>query len=819
MSSQGAGCDEVVSCEGISKTECAQEVNAALTTSNRVVCLESGQTYTLSCDDSRENYNGEAYLLHINNVYNVTLKSTGDKAAVLQVEYADSSCGTFSLERSKVVTLEGLEIDANRSTSSLVRFLNSSTSWMTLEVAEDSSYNSYSFHGFDNDRAWLSRIESMKPVERRPGEGEGRWRYVIDSNYYTWKGKKACTVTSWDEDTRVLNITNADYDFAEFQENIEYGRLFVIRNEDYGANGVHVFRSENVTLRRLDFFTAPGMTYWAHLTHNLEIDQCSLQKRGDRPFSGASDGAMLISLTGHVALTNSLIEGHQDDSVNVRHSVEYITYIHPTNRSNLTFDMHFAPVLPYSTGQVIRFFNKTTFEIQHETTVTTAECGETADRVQEREQCAGSDGQFHQCCYWGWGETRLFLADPLPASVTTDSIAFIPEFTPDHILIHNNTLREARGKGVVLTTGKGTAAITDNIVDSTTKSAVLVANGPVGETYDQGPFAQDVVVAGNTITVEYEVSEESAAYNTLGYIVERPNVEGAYTVEAPIQFAAIFPGEEDSMLFRGSPQYGKVSVYNNSLTLGGVVMDCRRSQYCRKDYFQPYEISPRRAIVVQSAQDVTVEGNWVKDYRRTLGGTRMVPDGDCTLDCADTAPTWMTDNGLSCSEADEQYGAGWLLSKCNSNSNWRSNKYCAQGFGHVLSSADCSDCAQCAGLQLGSGSSSSNMYFKVDSSLDSNGMAGDEASEEAGGSDTSIHRVTVNITVDGEDHHHHDDDDDGHSALLYGVMGLLIAVLAVLCVGGWAVMHRWIHGMPVISRRHIRDKVATIHIHMREAIA
>ncbi len=108
----------------------------------------------------------------------------------------------------------------------------------------------------------------------------------------------------------------------------------VLRRPDgrYVANGtanVNIAFSENVLCRNITSYAAPGMTFNAHGSEGVRLEDCSVIRRPgtDRLIAGCSDGAHLKSLTVMPQIRRCRFEALMDDSINIKVSSNVVREI------------------------------------------------------------------------------------------------------------------------------------------------------------------------------------------------------------------------------------------------------------------------------------------------------------------------------------------------------------------------------------------------------------------------------------------------------------------------------------------------------------
>ena len=108
----------------------------------------------------------------------------------------------------------------------------------------------------------------------------------------------------------------------------------VLRRPDgrYVANGtanVNIAFSKNVLCRNITSYAAPGMTFNAHGSEGVRLEDCSVIRRPgtDRLIAGCSDGAHLKSLTVMPHICRCRFEALMDDSINIKVSSNVVREI------------------------------------------------------------------------------------------------------------------------------------------------------------------------------------------------------------------------------------------------------------------------------------------------------------------------------------------------------------------------------------------------------------------------------------------------------------------------------------------------------------
>eukprot|EP00440_Ansanella_granifera_P056344 gb/GFBE01061064.1/.p1 GENE.gb/GFBE01061064.1/~~gb/GFBE01061064.1/.p1 ORF type:complete len:566 (+),score=154.13 gb/GFBE01061064.1/:1-1698(+) len=556
-------------------------------------------------------------------VSDVSLKAVGagDEKATLMLDLDTRRCGFIMAALVKGFEMEDIALDSKQMVITVASWEGIKGEDIQLKVFDDTPFTSYDLTGFDGSKKWLARVESMRPIEKEPGE-DNKWRYITDKHSYRFEGNLHLHVKSFDAATRILTLRGVHESERIQMAELEKGRIFSLHGEDYGWQGVELVGSSDVSLKGVVVYQATGTAFDAWACHNVALTNCAVKRRGERSFSAAFGAISFRSCTGDLKVVDGEFEGYGYDSLsisNVYHQAE------SKDDSTVTFAPKPATPLPWAKGQAIVFQDSSSLEEVLRTTIVDVGCA--ADSVIPTEACTLKNNftDWLMCCQGGWGKIQVTLKDSPAALDLSRHFAVLPDHVPESVQVEGNSFGQCRCKGLTVTGGDKTSILVkDNKIAATTSSAVFIENGPAKGRFMrmQGPFAKEILIVGNDVSVESERSE----YSYGGYKAQWPLSEDDISVAmAPIVVGAVTSdANRANHIYKGSPLYGTVTIKDNLVKLGGMPSKCPKYAYCTT----PYHWFPEFAIAVDSAETVSISGNEVSDDRLTKAGTPLVSD-DC----------------------------------------------------------------------------------------------------------------------------------------------------------------------------------------------
>jgi parallel beta-helix repeat protein len=237
------------------------------------------------------------------------------------------------------------------------------------------------------------------------------------------------------------------------------------------------------TVTRSTVYSAPGTAVTTLNTDGLVVDGLQVRRRPgtNRLMSTSADGVHVQGARSGPVIENSLLEGMNDDGINV--------YTSPLRISQVISDTQVrawaasSGFNSFRVGDPVTVFDPRTGSMRGPQAFTTVQSitdvVSSADRV-----------------------TATFtLGDPVSGMVagTTASNSdqiYLRDAAPG-TEIRNNTIRENRRYGVLLKTTGATSYVTGNTFTDNSGSAVVLLNDP---DWPEGPPAQNVTISRNTIT-------------------------------------------------------------------------------------------------------------------------------------------------------------------------------------------------------------------------------------------------------------------------------------------------------------------------------
>eukprot|EP00440_Ansanella_granifera_P010590 gb/GFBE01011491.1/.p1 GENE.gb/GFBE01011491.1/~~gb/GFBE01011491.1/.p1 ORF type:complete len:790 (+),score=156.16 gb/GFBE01011491.1/:1-2370(+) len=682
-SSSSSSCDVTIKasdCED--PKECARLLNEALGKSGNAVCLERGEVYHLACSNAQKFYAQESkYAIGMVDVSNVSLRAVGEgtEKAMLSLDFDTRRCGFFMAVKVNNFEMEDIGLDTKQGIITLAEFQGIKGEDVLFKVFEDTPLTTYDLSLYKK-KTWLGRVTSMRPLER--GDDK-KWHYGTDSHTYRFDNPDV-SVIGYEPESRILTLRGVTSMERKDMAEIPKDRVFRLHGEGSGFEGVNLVRSRDISLKGVIVYQTTGTAFDAWACHNVAMTDCGVIRRGERPFSTV-DGAMAFrSCTGDLRIEGGTFEGYGDDGLAISHLYHQILHFGDGDGDNVVvFDPPAGTPLPWAAGQTIVFQDKYTLKEVLRTQIVDVDCDQWVDTGQYCDAGIWAIPVYKDwffCCNGGWGKVKLTLAhstDVLKSSNPAHPsahryFAILPDHVPDRIVVKGNSFGQCRCKGITLAAGDKTSVIIkDNKIAATSYSAICIVNGPARGRFlrMQGPFAGDIVVENNDLSVEVD----HTTFSKGGYKPQWTEAEDDISVGmAPIVVGAITSDDtRANHIHKGSPLYGTVTISENKVTLGGMPSKCPTWAYCST----LYHWFPDYAISVDNAKQLHISGNVITDRRLTRAGTPLVLD-TCEEGCSDNEAPTFSDLGVSCSTVDEKFN-NYLKDLCTTDE-WKSQEYCAQ---------------------------------------------------------------------------------------------------------------------------------------------
>lgn len=295
-----------------------------------------------------------------------------------------------------------------------------------------------------------------------------------------------------------------------------------VRHRVYGNNAFMIVGSSDVTLRRVDILTVPGMGAAASACENLEVSGLRIMKKPNtnRLLSTTADGLHFQMTKGFVSIDedsatgiDTLLEGMGDDGVNIHGYYSVVTNL---NQSTDTITIRRGAqtqwMTHYGAGETVDFYGAQSLQSVANATVQSMSQGYWIDLDPDPNE-------------EDWWEHFDLVLDSIPGNAAVGQLTTNTTRVPT-VAISNTTFRGNRGRGVLLQTRSATV---DGCVFEDCTSAGAVVRCDARDFYEslggldviiknsQFTRVNNGEVAGSSQSAAIVVSAQSAAVSTPPY--------------------------------------------------------------------------------------------------------------------------------------------------------------------------------------------------------------------------------------------------------------------------------------------------------------
>lgn len=213
---------------------------------------------------------------------------------------------------------------------------------------------------------------------------------------------------------------------------------YVLRHQVYSYNAISVAQSSNVVIEDVTIYSCAGMAIYLELCNNVNIDNVSVRKLGDRPLSSNADAVHCLFCEGDVYITNSYFEGQGDDGLNVHGNYAVVQNLLSDTSAQVIIEQGWGP----QEGDVVAFRDRSDF------TVITTSTLNSIDSNGVAQFSSSLDGVLD---YTFFGSVNR---------------------VPNSVVVANNIYKDNRARGNLLTASNVVAM--NNIYDHTTGPGILI---------------------------------------------------------------------------------------------------------------------------------------------------------------------------------------------------------------------------------------------------------------------------------------------------------------------------------------------------------
>ena len=307
--------------------------------------------------------------------------------------------------------------------------------------------------------ALCKRLKSVIEFNRFTGAPEEKGIYLIENQGY-FKG------VSFNGNKEVVLTLDSAYKFEAPVKNTPVSLAFTM----YDQQNTSYTRCENVFVDGVTLYSCAGMGIVVSESKNFYANRYSIMlKDADRRMTATADGYHIVSCTGEVKVTNSIIENTHDDALNIKSGYWYNLSSYDSVERTFTVSKKTGANLMAETGDKIEFYNSSSFELLGSFTVTAVSGNTTTMILTVKERISGS-------------------VDWSKAMMTNVSKVASFEFS-------NNIVRNKRNRGILVQVRN--ALIENNAFMNVGHGSMQIASSL--DVYNETTVPRDIAVKNNKL--------------------------------------------------------------------------------------------------------------------------------------------------------------------------------------------------------------------------------------------------------------------------------------------------------------------------------
>lgn len=307
------------------------------------------------------------------------------------------------------------------------------------------------------------------------------------------------------------------------QPRLPLNSYIIIRHKMYGPCVFEFYSSNNIILKNILIYSAPGCGIFSSKTTDIVLDAFFIRKKKNRPISAAVDAIHFSNMAGgDIKILNSFVEGQGDDGVNINSIYYKITSISVDRRIISLSHMGQSDNINGENGDKIIVLN-----------------GKDLSTLVKSIKITSINR-----------DNTITLATPFPIFVSVNDIVFNQNLQPKSITISNTTFIGNRARGVLLP--RNNVTIQSSRFINITGPAILVE--PDAAYWFEGS------------TIERNWTLKDSIINNCNY--------GAAQRDAPIVI--------DSIVSSPTNRYGQMAItgiQHKNITLQNNTIDANLSKY------------------------------------------------------------------------------------------------------------------------------------------------------------------------------------------------------------------------------------------------
>jgi hypothetical protein len=328
------------------------------------------------------------------------------------------------------------------------------------------------------------QISSLATIVASGGKGPRHFTYdlQIDPEFINAASPKTYkAIYSWDSKHGYWSLNHPDHgggyntgqavtasgaaqNVPSFSHQLEPGEHVVIRHYTTEGDAIDIYRRQDVTLQNITIYSSPGFGIGVlDGSSGLVVADCKVTRASGRPISTAADALHINNCAGNMIIEGNLFAYQGDDGLNIN------AHLFPI-ASGGTNEISVPKKYGYlKAGDKVALFNS---EMKLDTSH--------AWSIVSIQDLPGDE------------TNKLILDQEIPVSVTGGYLVDL-NFCGARYIVRNNQFFHNRARGVLLQTPYG--LVEGNRFTGQSQFGIFLTTCP-----PEGPGAQDVVIASNTIS-------------------------------------------------------------------------------------------------------------------------------------------------------------------------------------------------------------------------------------------------------------------------------------------------------------------------------
>lgn len=380
----------------------------------------------------------------------------GENTEILMDCSSGGWIGAFAVQNSKNVHLNNFSIDYKvlPSIVGIVTSTDAETKTITMSIPQSmqSTVDAY----LANPKL-CATLKSVIQFNRFTGAPDENGITLIYSDNQIEK-------CEFNGNSEVKLTFKSSYSFTAPVKNTPISLAFTM----YDNAGTQFVNSENVYVDNVALYSCPGMGITVSSTTNFYANNFSIKlKNEDRKMTATADGYHIASCLGEVKITNSIIENTHDDALNIKSGYWYSLSGYDSVDRTFTVTKKTSANLMAEVGDIIEFYDSSSFESLGDFTVTAVSGNETTMVLTVKERISGNKD---------WSKAMM------------TNVSKVAKFT-----FTNNIVRNKRNRGLLVQVRD--AVISNNAFINVGHGSLQIASSL--DVYNEATVPQNVTIENN----------------------------------------------------------------------------------------------------------------------------------------------------------------------------------------------------------------------------------------------------------------------------------------------------------------------------------